>query len=451
MRINETIILLTYNYDYELCKHSSLKYLKYHCSVYLPWNLYFYEPLKKIFSKVLVYDYLKRRTEIGIKSLNEEIINLVRKEHPKYVLWTSFYYDIQESTLEAIIKDGTVVIGWFFDDEWRFDNYSKWWIPYLDYCVTNSIEAVPKYISLNARCIHTIPNTGIAINRDWSNFEEKYEVSFVGSINVAHRKQYVKKVEKRNIPIHLFGQGSGGYVSFEEMIDIFKTSKINLNFSKDNFDLSKQIKGRVFQVCMAGGFMLTEYAPGIENYFEIDKEIACFKNAEEMITKVIYYLNHETERRAIAHAGWKRATNEYTSFHMVSKVFSQIEQDLAEKGKENGLCPSPQKLKMPLWAHMIPSQYHFEWARALLEENDKQGLWKDAIELSLSNNPFNISAWYYYVVSFMPFFMHPTLFRLYAVMEKLLLALRFRLGSIQCLKKMKQTILGGSFRLEVVQ
>jgi len=441
--INETIILLTYYYDPELRNHRLFKYIKAYCPAYLPFNLYLYEPLQKIFSKVILYDYLKRRAEIGIKAVNEEIINLVRKEHAKYVLWTSFYDDVQQSTLDTIREEGSTVVGWFFDDEVRFDYYSKWWVPYLDYCVTNSIEAVPKYRALNARVIQTIPNTGIAVTRDWSNIEERYEVSFVGSVRSrlwADRRQHINKLRGRNIPVRLFGEGSGGYVSFEEMIDIFKTSKINLNFSRaGSYPWVKQIKGRVFQVCMAGGFLLTEYAPGIENYFEIDKEIVCFENAEEMIDKTTYYLNHETERRAIAQAGWKRATGEYTSFHMVSKVFSEIKEDIAARDKESDL--HPQKLKMPIWVRMILSQYHFQWGRALLEENYKADLWKDALALSLSYSPLHIGAWYYRVVSFLPSSMRPAFFKLYNAMEKLRRALLFGLGSIPYLRKMKQSLM----------
>ncbi len=434
--INETIILLTYYYEPELLNHRLLKYVKGYCGPYLPFNLYLYEPLQKIFSKVILYDYLKRRAEIGIKSMNEELIALVRKEHAKYVLWISFYDDVQQSTLKTIRQDGTIVVGWFFDDEWRFNSYSKYWIPYLDYCVTNAVEAVPKYKELGARVIQTIPNTGIAIDRDWSNIEEKYDVSFVGSIDSTDRKQYINKLRGRNIPVHLFGEGSGGYVSFEQMIDIFRASKINLNFSKAGppgpHCWVKQVKGRTFQVCMASGFLLTEYAPGMENYFEIDKEIVCFENAEEMTGKVIYYLEHEIERRAIAQAGWKRATGEHTSFHMVSNVFRKIEQDITAGDKESPY-PCPRKLKMPMLTRLLlPSQYHFQWGRALLEENYKAALWEDALALSLSYSPLHIGAWYYRVVSFLPSFMRPPLFGLYSAMEKLRRALSSKLWSMPC-------------------
>lgn len=438
--INETIILLTYYYNQEDLNHPVLRYIiKNYCPAYLPWNLYLHEPLQKIFPKVILYDYLKRRAEIGLKAMNEEVITLVRKEHPKYVLWTSFYYDIQESTLEAIRKEGTTIVGWFFDDEWRFNIYSKYWVPYLDYCVTNAIKVVPKYKELGARVINTIPNTGIAVNRDWSNIEENYDVSFVGSINFADRRQYVKELKKKNIAVNLFGGGSGGYVSFEEMLAIFKTSKINLNFSETGvYYWVRQIKGRVFQVCMAGGFLLTEYAPGIENYFKIDKEIVCFQDAKEMYDKIIYYLNHDEERRAIAQAGWKRATREYTSSHMAARVFSQIEQDMATKGCEHSVCP--QRLKMPIWIRRYPSQYHFQWAWALLEQNDKQGLWKDAIALSLWYDSLNILAWYCRAISFVPSSMRPTLFKLYELEQRLRIALLRWLRSITWLRKMAEPL-----------
>ena len=219
------------------------------------------------------------------------------------------------------------------------------------------------------------------------------------------------------------------------MIDIFKSSKINLNFSKV-WRLGKlQIKGRIFQVCMAGGFLLTEYVPGIEKYFKIDKEIVCFHNTEEMIDKITYYLEYDEERRAIAQAGWERATGEYTSFHMVSKVFSEIEKHIGANDNESN--SHLQKLKMPMRIRRIPAQYHFQWGRTFLEENYK-GLWKDELALSISYNPFNIKAWVYYIIGFSPYSVRLTLFRLYIILYS-------RLRSIPILRRMKQSFTKGLF------
>jgi len=441
--INETVILLTYYYSPELHDHKLLKYLCLLGSLppYLPFNLYLGKPLQKIFSKVILYDYLKRMAEIGVKAVNEEIIVLVRKEHPKYVIWTPWQYDIQESTLEIIRKGGSIVVGWFFDDEWRFDEYSKWWIPHLDYCVTNAIEAVPKYRELGARVVQTIPNTGVAIDYDWANIVEKYDVSFVGTIRYADREKYIDKLKRRAIPIHLFGTGSGaGYISFGEMVYIFKTSKINLNFSKEWIYLRSQIKGRVFQVCMAGGFMLTEYAPGVENYFEIDKEIVCFHNAEEMIDKINYYLNHDEERRAIARAGWERACREYTSSSMVARVFNEIEHDIQIGDRDSHVRLRTQELQMPILVRWRQSSYHFRWARALLGENCQKDLWKNSLALALAYNPFNIGTWYYSVVGSLPSQVRRILLTPYIAVDKLITAAVLLLGRVLYLRKMKRSV-----------
>ncbi|MFH1624220.1 MAG: hypothetical protein ABID54_03580, partial [Pseudomonadota bacterium] len=59
-----------------------------------------------------------------------------------------------------------------------------------------------------------------------------------------------------------------------------------------------------------------------------------------------------------------------------------------------------------------PSRYYFRWGRAFLEEG-YEGLWKDALALSLSYNPFNIAALYYYIIGLSPSFICPLLFKLY--------------------------------------
>jgi len=384
----------------------------------LATDLCFYKPLQRIFTKVIAYDYLERLTEIGPRGVNQEVIDLVKKEKPDYVIWTTSRYEFQESTFDTIRKQGATVIGFFYDDEYRFEDYSKWWAPHFDYCVTNTIEAVPKYRELGAKSILAIPIVGgIATKRDWSKLNEKHNISFVGDMKPG-RKREINKLKEKNIPVYLIGgKRGGGYISFKDMLDVFWTSKINLNFSRNGYNEEKlQMKGRIFEVLMAGGFLLTEYVPGIENYFELDKEIVCFKNSEEMIDKINYYLNHNEERRAIAKAGWQRAIANYTSFHTLSKLFEEIEEDIALSHKENNSLP---RLKMPRRVRENFSDHYFGWGLAFAMVGEKK-ISKDALSLSLSYNPFNIMAWYCYLITFSPSFIRPILFRLYKILYEII-------------------------------
>lgn len=434
---NETILLLTpvENFsDHDLAKYAHMyEYLL----VPVRFDKYFYEPLKSIFSRVILYDYVKRMIEVGVKNVNKEIIEIVRRDRPKYVLWNAMYwYGIRESTFIAVRKEGAIVVGWFLDDEVPeigFDNYSKWWTPYIDYFVTNSIEAEAKYKALNAKCLLEVSILGgEPVERNWSDIKERHEVSFVGR-KLLDREQYINEIRKRNIPVDVFGREwpNGKHIPFENMIEIFATSKINLNFSKVWGD-KKQIKGRIFEICLSDGFLLSEYVSGIERCFDIDKEIVCFNNSEEMIDKIIYYLSHDNERRAIAQAGWEKAINNYTSFHVLSRVFNEIEEDIVKKGKE-GKTPVL-KSKMPREIRKRFSDYYYNWGAALSEENYK-GLWQDALALSIRYYPFDMRAWYHFIISFLPYSVRTTIIRLCR-------ALYHRLSSNPNLMKLSERLKG---------
>ena len=118
--VNEAVVILS---PLEDCsKHRLAKHVEVYLRFTTAYDLYLHKPLQKLFPKVIPYDFVKRMTEVGIKAVNEEVIAVVRKEHPKYVLWISAAYEFRESTFEILRKEGAVVIGWFGDDENRFDD-----------------------------------------------------------------------------------------------------------------------------------------------------------------------------------------------------------------------------------------------------------------------------------------------------------------------------------------
>ncbi len=107
----ESILLLTYFLAWEDQNAPALKYVKEHfLGAYLNFEDRFVRPLQTVFSKVWVFDYLKRRTQVSHQQLNQEILELVRRERPTYVLWTSFYYDVAEATLKAVAEEDVIVV-----------------------------------------------------------------------------------------------------------------------------------------------------------------------------------------------------------------------------------------------------------------------------------------------------------------------------------------------------
>lgn len=67
-----------------------------------------------------------------------------------------------------------------------------------------------------------------------------------------------------------------------------------------------QITSRTFHIPAIGGFMLHERTSEFLEYFEEDRECACFASADEIVARVRHYLPLAGERQTIASAGRAR-------------------------------------------------------------------------------------------------------------------------------------------------
>ena len=364
--------------------------------------------LNNLFRNVISYDYLKNYIEKGVRKTNSEICILVKKEKPQYVLWRAHDYQILESTLQTTRETGSIVIAWFWDDHFRFDNYARLYIPSIDYSITTDPDAIDKYNLLGARCLYS-PGGCAGEHYKELDLPKKFDVSFVGS-NVWGRNAYIQEIKRLGIEVATFGSGwNSGKISFDQMLNTFNSSKINLNFSGVGSNGAKQLKGRIFEIAMCRGFLLTEYVPGVERFFVVDKEIACFETIEEAVEKIEYYLEHEREREAIAQAGRNRAIREYTWSKILPRFFEEIEQDIAINDRSN---ISSKVVEIPQTALSAASFYHCTWAKAWFIEN-RLDLSKEELEVSLKYSPGRrrarrlslilrlpnpIRAWMFYVV-----------------------------------------------------
>ena len=89
--------------------------------------------------------------------------------------------------------------------------------------------------------------------------------------------------------------------------------------------MRQQIKGRNFEIPGTGGFLLTNYADNLEEYYSDRKEIVVFHSEEEVPDLVRYYLQHDSERESIAKAGFERTSSEHTWDKRWGDVFAHCE------------------------------------------------------------------------------------------------------------------------------
>lgn len=155
------------------------------------------------------------------------------------------------------------------------------------------------------------------------NVEKNLDISFLGqAADKSGRQSYIDYLAENGINVETFGSGSkNGKISTEEKIRLYKRTRINLNLagvskktrltgSREIHRRAKQFKINLFEAAFCGGFILSEYVPGIENLFEIGGEIDVFYDKHELLEKVKYYLDHAQERENIARKGQERAYKE---------------------------------------------------------------------------------------------------------------------------------------------
>ena len=113
----------------------------------------------------------------------------------------------------------------------------------------------------------------------------------------------------------------GGTVSYDrEMPELFRTSKINLNITLRS--IRHGIPLRALDSMGAGGFLLSDYQPGLADEFENGREMVLFESREDLLEKTAYYLEHDTERREIALRGWKKIQRDYSYEVQLRKMFA---------------------------------------------------------------------------------------------------------------------------------
>lgn len=97
---------------------------------------------------------------------------------------------------------------------------------------------------------------------------------------------------------------------FNEMPQVFRCSKINLNITLRS--ILTGIPLRSFDIMGAGGFLMTNYQTEYNEYFVAGEDYDYYENYEDLATKVEYYLSHDKERREIAVNGCRKVRSEHT-------------------------------------------------------------------------------------------------------------------------------------------
>lgn len=304
-----------------------------------------YLPLRDTFDRVISFDTAQNYFRYGKIKMNNLLLNMIAKEKPDYVLFLLIYDEIDPLIFREIkkISPNTITLNIFSDDDWRYEDFSRFYALLIDYPIVN----ITDYDMDKPYKRDGINNLSLSLGMNCNLFKpveinKEYDVSFVGRPNKS-RVKYIKFLLDNKIKIKVWGDGWGTYpeiseayigkASAEEMVNITNKSKINLSFTQGGYG-KMQMKGRLFEISACKGFTLVEYFKIYNEYFKENKEIIMFKNEEELLNKINYYLVKRKNREKIASASYLKTLKKYNKHIELLNYFDNIEKHETELKKK---------------------------------------------------------------------------------------------------------------------
>jgi spore maturation protein CgeB len=335
--------------------------------------VHFVAAFERMGHDVEFFDSGDRSLHDDFADLNMALLERVASRRPDVIFCVLMHYEIWFETLDLIRNQSpALVVNWGTDDSWKFRQASRFFAEHVDLHVTTDFltaEVAPSKGLDNVFLSQWAASTA-TLAAPCSSPSCRYDVSFVGSM-YGYRAEWIAALRSSDIAVSCFGHGTeNGVVGAAEIPEIYRSSRISLNFSGSGRNSGgtkkrdqRQIKARTFEVPGAGGFLLTEAAPGLERYFKVGSEIATFASPAELVEKVRYYLGRPDERDAIAHAGHLRVATEHT----YTQRFSEILEKLKLIQRQRGVQPwkiSSEALAQSVKQHR--SEFLAGWLRPLL-------------------------------------------------------------------------------------
>ena len=296
---------------------------------------------------VHAFDFRARFDAVGREAMERELMGMAADLRPDLAFFFLHEEELRPETIREVAHAGScVTMNWFADDHWRFEGFTRHYAPAFDWSVTTDRDSLAKYRGLGY---------GGALLSQWGVNRYAYrktaegieqDVSFVG-LPHGDRRAVVARLAEEGHEVRCWGEGwPSGRIDHDGMVHVFGASAINLNLSNSStlprtlrFRLGAlargrwsdarqsrprptQIKGRTFEVPGSGGFLLTEAAPHLDEYFVPGREIGVFRDTDDLVVQVRHWLSTPEERTAVAEAGHRRALAEHTYDHRFAQIFT---------------------------------------------------------------------------------------------------------------------------------
>jgi len=291
--------------------------------------------------------------KIGVQEMSKLLLEDCEVFQPDLVLYSAlggllgYQLNPSDGALQEIRNRGIPLYTCLWDTEGR--EWETWqrWLPGADGVLVIDTVVRAEYYRGDPRVIQAYSAID---SRDFHNkgLKRDIDVCFVGGIDPQRWPDRVKQINflrMNGINIVAVGGQRANRLSWEEYATYLNRSKISLNFTVvDLFARTldgqmvrrrtSQLKGRVFETLSCGAMLMEDDGMQTREFFEPGRDYAMFHG--DLLDKVRYYLTNEEERKAIAEAGHKKATEIYNARNIWAHLFARMGFEVPDKLASDG-------------------------------------------------------------------------------------------------------------------
>ena len=226
---------------------------------------------------------------------------------------TAMFYPDPEATCDKkLIRHGRLVDYLFITNKSQIEELKSLGIKSPLYCMQGCDRDVHRIIATR--------------NRKWYS-----DVGFIGRPRKDHRVKLLQAVNQ-NFDFKAWGAQWRDYdltclkprIYPKEFAKICYATKIMLGCDP-SFELEGYFSNRTWITLGCGGFLLTNYSPGLEKIFTKGEHLEWYHDQEECLELIRYYLQHEDRRKQIAQNGYQFAHTHRTYDIVIDEIISHIE------------------------------------------------------------------------------------------------------------------------------
>jgi O-antigen biosynthesis protein len=209
---------------------------------------------------------------------------------------------------------------------WAIDTHLNWdW--YLkragafDFVFTAQRDGAERLQEAGIACASWLPlacDPGVHRKHE---LEKQFDVCFVGHVFPGARAELLDLVQRR------FRNSFVGQRFFEEMARTYSASRTVFNRSIRN-----DVNMRVFEALACGSLLVTNDLAdnGQAELFRDGVHLATYRDGEELVDKIRFYLEREELREHVAAAGRAEVLARDTYRHRMEKLLGEVEKELAK-------------------------------------------------------------------------------------------------------------------------